>query len=146
MVKDMQAQWNRNVCHTGKTPFNILKNLNFIDILTPIIPPLVPHKRNSWEKCFSKTTNKQSQTNDRSKQIQSTEQKAKFTFFFAILHSIWLGIIFTINQDSDCKYYSVTCKRFVQYADELLWLLYQYTIHKIYFRKTNYSQSNVIAL
>ena len=28
-------------------------------------------KRNSWEKGFSKTTNKQSQTNDRNRQIQS---------------------------------------------------------------------------
>ena len=29
------------------------------------------NKRNSWEKDFSKTTNKQSQTNDRNRQIQS---------------------------------------------------------------------------
>ena len=50
--------------------------MNFIDLLKPIIPPLVTSdltcKRNSWEKGFSKTTNKQSQTNDRNRQIQST--------------------------------------------------------------------------
>ena len=37
-VKFMK-QWN--ISHIGKTPFNILKNLNFIDLLKLIIPPLV---------------------------------------------------------------------------------------------------------
>ena len=34
-------KWNRNISGIGKTPFNILKNLNFIDLLKPIIPSLV---------------------------------------------------------------------------------------------------------
>ena len=64
------------IFHTGKTPPNILRNLNFIDLLKPIIYHLWLlrlNKRNSWEKGFCKTsnTNKQSQTNDRNKQIQS---------------------------------------------------------------------------
>ena len=29
------------ISHIGKTPINILKNLNFIDLLKPIIPPPV---------------------------------------------------------------------------------------------------------
>ena len=59
------------ISHTGKTTPNIFKNLNFIDLLKPIIPPLL-NKRNSWKKGFCKTinTNKQAQTNDRNKQIQ----------------------------------------------------------------------------
>ena len=28
----MQVQWNRNISHIGKAPFNILNNMNVIDL------------------------------------------------------------------------------------------------------------------
>ena len=67
MKQEYISYWQNTVQHSQKLEFHR-------SFLKPIIPPLVTNrlnKRNSWEKGFSKTTNKQSQTNDRNRQMQS---------------------------------------------------------------------------
>ena len=42
MVKSYVSSMKQEyISHIGKTPFNILKNVNLKDLLKPIIPPLV---------------------------------------------------------------------------------------------------------
>ena len=41
MVKRYVSSMKQEYISYNKTPFNILKNLNFIDLLKPIIPSLV---------------------------------------------------------------------------------------------------------
>ena len=41
MVKIYASSMKQEYISYGKPPFNILKNMNFIDLLKPIIPPLV---------------------------------------------------------------------------------------------------------
>ena len=60
MKQEYTSYWQNTLEHSQKP--------EFYKSLKPIIPPLV---RNSWEKGFSKITNKQLQTKDRNRQIQS---------------------------------------------------------------------------